>query len=77
MNKEKDIQNKINIIINQTNYDENQAKDKLLEHNENIIKVIEEYLNITYTKKKEVSTNQKIYGEIRNLMDTSSKNHYK
>lgn len=63
----------IKLIVSQTNYTNDEAKAKLEIHNDDIVKVIEEYLNIEKTIPKQTTTNQKIYSEIRNFMDSSSK----
>lgn len=66
----------ISIVMRQTGYDENEAKDKLQQYNNDIMKVIEEYLEIP--KKKEepkiVSVNQEKYRQFRNLVSESNKN---
>jgi hypothetical protein len=69
----------INIICTQTNYDYKTAKEKLELFENNVEKVINDYLgisnkNINNTK---TSINQKIYQEIRNLMDESIKSSNK
>lgn len=71
------VKKNVDIIVNQTDYDESKAEEKLIQHNNNIVKVIEEYLNITNDKPKKSTINQQIYTEIRNFMDTSCKNYYK
>ena len=68
----------IKIIMNQTNYDENLAKKKLKEWDNNFANVIKEYLNPNFNKKKEKkkqSTNQKVFSSIRKFMDTASNNY--
>ena len=69
----------INIIIRQTNYDENVAKQKLIEYDNNYLEVIKNYMNPSKIKKKNMNekktTNQLMYGEFRNLMDDASRNH--
>jgi len=61
------------IITRQTNYDSDTASQKLIEHNNDVIKVIEEYMGI---KKKDTppikSVNQQTFTEIRNLMDDAA-----
>lgn len=62
----------IAIIRGQTNYDDATIRDKLATHNNDIMAVIREYMKpASQTKLPEVqvSTNQKIYNEIRNYMD--------
>ena len=64
---------KINIVVSQTNYDLETAKKKLKEWDNDYELVIKEYLNPNFMKKKEkkkeLSLNQKIMGEIRDFMD--------
>jgi len=71
--------NLVQIIINQTNYDEELAKSKLQEWKGNHINVIKEYLNPNFkNKKKETSNksvNQQMMSQIRNFMDDISKQH--
>ena len=71
-----DNEKNINIICTQTNYDYNTAKEKLLQFDNKIEVVINDYLGINNKKisKTNTSINQKIYSEIRNLMDESVKN---
>lgn len=62
---------KINLIRNQTNYDDITIKQKLKKYDHDHIKVIKEYLNPDFEKKKEkkhLSTNQQIMTEIRNFL---------
>ena len=68
----------INIVITQTNYNEKEAQEKLIEHDNNYLEVIKNYLNPSKIKKdnsKKKTTNQLMYGEFRNLMDDASRNH--
>ena len=70
--------NIVNLIKNQTNYTEEEALEKLLYWKNDYLSVIKEYLNPDFNKKvkkKQKSTNQRIMGEIRNFMDTSSKSY--
>jgi len=68
--REKEV---INLVMRQTDYTEEQAKDKLKQWNNNYINVIKEYLNPEFnTKKKETkpkTLNQQMLGEIRSFMD--------
>lgn len=77
-------ESQINIIISQTNYDKNMAATKLKEWNNDIIKVIKEFLNPDFEKKekayedeknKVVSVNQSIMKELRKFKDKQNK-HY-
>jgi len=61
------------IIKRQTNYDNDTASEKLIEHNHDVLKVIREYMGI---KKEETppikSVNQQTFTEIRHLMDDAA-----
>ena len=69
-NREKEV---IKLVMRQTDYTEEQAKEKLAQWNNNYINVIKEYLNPNFNKtKKEAKSktlNQQMLGEIRTFMD--------
>ena len=68
----------IKLVMSQTNYSEEETKEKLKEWDGNYLYVIKEYLNPQFLKKKKVkktSTNQKMMREIRNFMDTANKEY--
>uniref|UniRef100_A0A6C0C158 Uncharacterized protein n=1 Tax=viral metagenome TaxID=1070528 RepID=A0A6C0C158_9ZZZZ len=70
--------NVVKLIRNQTNYSEEEALEKLNQWNNDYLKVIKEYLNPNFEKKKKekkISTNQKIMKELRYFMDNSSKQY--
>ena len=75
------IKNLIDVVIRQTDYTEEKATEKLKEHNNDIIAIVREYMCGTAIKKPQTiditnkSTNQQIYGEIRNLMDDAAKTY--
>ena len=70
------IEDNINIICRQTDYNNEKAKEKLNLFNNDVEKVLNDYLGVKETPKKiEKSTNQMIYSQIRNLMDDSVKNY--
>tara|TARA_X000000368_G_C22611032_1_gene527960 strand:+ start:304 stop:573 length:270 start_codon:yes stop_codon:yes gene_type:complete len=75
------LDNLVQIIINQTNYDEEKAKNKLQEWEGNHINVIKEYLNPDFRNKKvtskKKSVNQQMMTQIRTFMDNISKEHQK
>ena len=75
------LDNLVQIIINQTNYDEEKAKDKLKEWEGDHINVIKEYLNPDFRNKKvdgkKKSVNQQMMSQIRNFMDNISNEHQK
>jgi len=61
-----DLQEKINIVKRQTNYDDEQAIEKLKEFDNNIENVIRDYNGINQTvKEPKLSNNQKIFKTIR------------
>lgn len=63
----------INLVMRQTDYNEEQVIDKLKQWNNNYINVIKEYLNPNFNKtvkkEKPKTLNQQMMGEIRNFMD--------
>ena len=67
----------VDLVIRQTDYDEDKAMIKLIEWNYNYLNVIKEYMNPNFQniKKKEKTgtKNQMIYGEIRSFMDDVNK----
>ena len=62
-----DLAEKIQIILRQTDLTEEQALNKMTEHNEDHMKVIREYLGITEKKAPTCvkSVNQEIYRQFR------------
>lgn len=65
----------INMICRQTDYDHENAKERLEAVDYDYIKVLNDFFGIpnnTLTNNN-TSTNQQIYGEIRNLMDTGAR----
>ena len=75
MNTTKRYEGAIALIKSQTNYTEEECKEKLDKWEGNYMNVIKEYLNPDFNKKKEdnkKSTNEKMMYEIRNFMDTAN-----
>jgi hypothetical protein len=72
------LEEKINLIIRQTDLEYNQAKQCLENNGGDCIKVLEFYYGIKSTKNnKKISTiNQQIYSEIRSVMDDASYRFY-
>ena len=65
-----DITEKVQIILRQTEYTEEQAIQKLKEKNNNPILVIKEYMGIQEKPKPPIqSINQEIYKQIRGKLD--------
>jgi len=67
----------VQFIVSQTNYCENEALKKLELHNNDVMKVVGEYLGILpkedHNLKK--TKNQKVYSVIRDIMDKGSNNY--
>ena len=71
-----EIKEKIEIILRQTNYTQEEAKNKLQEFNYDHIKVIKSYLGITEKKAPPVATvNQEIYKQIRYKLDATMREY--
>ena len=71
------IKNLKTIILRQTDYSEEEAIIKLKEHNNNAMNVIREYIGSFPNKsvKPYKSDNQKIYAEMRGMLDTAARNY--
>tara|TARA_Y100000389_G_scaffold99354_1_gene96086 strand:+ start:14577 stop:14801 length:225 start_codon:yes stop_codon:yes gene_type:complete len=72
------MEDKINIIKRQTDYNEETIIEKLKQYDNDIEKIILEYNGLNYDgdnqEKKEITTNQKIFKAIRdNMNDLTSK----
>jgi hypothetical protein len=74
----------IQLVKGQTNYTDDEIKEKLIHHNNDYLAVIKEYMGITketssYEKANSINTNasvnQKIYSNIRTFMDNSMKQY--
>ena len=71
-----DIQAKVEIILRQTNYTEDEAKNKLKDFNYDHIQVIKSYLGITEKKAPPIKTvNQEIYKQIRYKLDSTMREY--
>jgi flagellar hook-basal body complex protein FliE len=75
--EEDDFEEKINIILRQTNYTKDEAREKLDMFENNEIKVIHDYMGIAEKKTPQKSLNQEIYRQIRNKLDDSMKDYNK
>ena len=68
----------VQIILRQTDYTEEIAREKLTEHNNNHISVIKSYLGITEKKTPPVkSVNQEIYKQMRYKLDDNMRDYNK
>jgi hypothetical protein len=69
----------VNLVCRQTDYDEITAREKLEIANYNYENVLNDFYGITNKNpdsnitKNNITTNQQIYGEIRNLMDVGAR----
>tara|TARA_Y100000817_G_scaffold314597_1_gene314073 strand:- start:1095 stop:1313 length:219 start_codon:yes stop_codon:yes gene_type:complete len=62
----------INLVIRQTDYDEEKARERLTHWDNDYISVIKEYLNPNFQQKKEekkLTNNQRIMKELRDFYD--------
>ena len=70
------LEEKIQMILRQTGYSDDMARDKLKEYNYNHIAVIKNYFGITEKKEPVVRTvNQEIYRQIRYRLDSSMREY--
>jgi hypothetical protein len=71
-----EIQEKVEMILRQTDYSEEDAKNKLKDHNYDHISVIKSYLGITEKKEPPIKTvNQEIYKQIRYRLDSNMREY--
>jgi hypothetical protein len=71
-----EIQEKVEMILRQTDYSEEEAKNKLKDHNYDHILVIKSYLGITEKKEPPIKTvNQEIYKQIRYRLDSNMREY--
>lgn len=70
------IDKNVQIIMRQTDYTEEIAKEKLKEFNYDSIAVIKSYLGVTDKKEQPVkSVNQEIYKQLRYRLDSNMRNY--
>jgi hypothetical protein len=70
------IDENIQIVMRQTDYTEEVAKEKLKEFNYDHIAVIKSYLGVTDKKAAPVkSVNQEIYKQLRHRLDSNMRNY--
>jgi len=73
-----ELDNKIQIIMRQTNYTYDESKQKLQEYQYNEIKVIKSFMGIPEKKEMPVkSINQEIYRQLRYRLDSSMSEYSK
>ena len=64
---------KIEIILRQTDYSEDKAREKLQQFDYNINSVVKDYFGITEKKEPIKSINQSIYKQLRQHLHISTK----
>ena len=70
------IDENVQIVMRQTDYTEELAKEKLKEFNYDHIAVIKSYLGVTDKKAAPVkSVNQEIYKQLRHRLDSNMRNY--
>jgi 5'-3' exonuclease len=70
------IEDKVQIVLRQTDYNEEQAREKLKEHGFDEIATIKAYLGITEKKAPQIkSVNQEIYKQLRSKLDSNMRNY--
>jgi len=71
------IDDKVQIILRQTDYTEELAKEKLKEYNFDEISVIKAYFGISEKKPQQLkSINQEIYKQIRYKLDSNMRDYH-
>jgi len=71
-----EIEDKIKIVMGQTDYSVEVAREKLKENGYNEIATIKSYLGITEKKTQCIkSVNQEIYKQLRNKLDTNMRDY--
>ena len=65
----------VDIVLRQTTLSRDEVIERLEKNENNYVKVIEEFMGINKNKQKNnLTLNQQIYKEIRNVMDNASNN---
>jgi hypothetical protein len=62
------FQEMVQIVMNQTNYTEEEAVEKMKIYDNNYIKVISEYMGISKKQVTKPTINQEIYQQLRNKL---------
>ncbi len=70
-----DIEKHVNMIMSQTTYTKEEAKEKLKLFNYDYIKVIKDFMNIPEKKVQVKTVNQEIYKQIRHTLDDSMRKY--
>jgi hypothetical protein len=76
MERVQDVDNKIDIIIRQTDYTKEKALEKLHQFDFDEIRVIKDYFGIKDKKTPQIkSVNQAIYAQLRSHLDTAMRDY--
>jgi phage terminase Nu1 subunit (DNA packaging protein) len=70
-----DIEKHVKMVMSQTNYTKEQAKEKLQIFNYDYIKVIKDFMKIPEKKVEVKTVNQEIYKQIRHTLDESMRRY--
>lgn len=71
-----ELEDKIQIIMRQTDYTQEKAKEQLLAFNGDHLDVIRSFLGVSKKKDKPIrSVNQEIYRQIRHRLDSSMRDY--
>ena len=75
ISKDELLKSLVPVILRQTDYDEEKAKEKLIEHNFNLKELLYEYMGVNSTKiqKSCTTSNQERYRLTRNSLDDANK----
>lgn len=69
----------VQVVCRQTDYDQEKAKDKLIQHSLDLQAVVREYMGVGEKKtvEKKTSTNQMVFKEFRTFLDDAASSYYK
>ena len=72
-----DLEKNLQKVMSQTNYTEEEAREKLKQFNSDYMKVLRDYMGIDEKKETQPvkTVNQEIYRQIRRKLDTSMKEY--
>lgn len=70
------LEEKIQMILRQTDYNEEQVREKMIEFNGDYMAIIKSFLGISEKKEEPIKTiNQEIYRQIRFKLDSSMREY--
>ena len=81
MDNNKNVVDLVDIVVRQTDYNNDMALEKLNEYNFDPVEVIRNYMNPTkkvfYKTTQPETTNQRVYKEIRTMLDSANATYRK